>query len=60
MGVRRNRYDVTEALQAGANAWKVEGIMTDRHISNRLKVKAMKSYDADTPENCKSKEGIYK
>ena len=41
---KRDR-EVRRRVQAGANAWRaVEGLMTDRRISKRLKGKVMSTY----------------
>ena len=46
---REDGEEVRRRVQAGANAWRaVEGVMADRRISKRLKVKVMSTCDTPT------------
>ena len=37
----RSETEVRRRVQAGANAWRQVGVMSDRHISKKLKGKVM-------------------
>ena len=46
----RSETEVRRRVQAGANAWRqVEGVMSDRHISKKLKGKVL---GACVPRQC--------